>query len=151
MSMLYAAQLDWGRRESYIWSWHRRWSQSNSSSYSRQLKSRELMPRELWKQEAPTLTIWGWRSCVPKGLTNEGVKRFRVKGKVSPHYIGPFPILEKCETMVYKLELPPLLVGVHYIFLSYPVLRNRNEASIRVPRMFKSHAWQQYDKQMQCY
>jgi hypothetical protein len=26
-----------------------------------------------------------------------------------------------------------------------------NEASIRVPRMFKSHAWHQYDKQMQCY
>jgi hypothetical protein len=26
-----------------------------------------------------------------------------------------------------------------------------NEASIRVPRMFKSHTWQQYDKQMQCY
>jgi hypothetical protein len=26
-----------------------------------------------------------------------------------------------------------------------------NEASIRVSRMFKSHAWQQYDKQMQCY
>jgi hypothetical protein len=26
-----------------------------------------------------------------------------------------------------------------------------NEASIRVPRMFQSHAWQQYDKQMQCY
>jgi hypothetical protein len=32
-----------------------------------------------------------------------------------------------------------------------PVLRNRTEASIRVPRMFKSHAWQQYDKQMECY
>jgi hypothetical protein len=46
----------------------------------------------------------------------KGVKRFRVKGKVSPHYIGPFPILEKCGTMVYKLELPPSLVGVHYIF-----------------------------------
>jgi hypothetical protein len=26
-----------------------------------------------------------------------------------------------------------------------------NEASIRVPRMFKSHVWQQYDKQMHCY
>jgi hypothetical protein len=25
-----------------------------------------------------------------------------------------------------------------------------NEASIHVPRMFKSHTWQQYDKQMQC-
>jgi hypothetical protein len=32
-----------------------------------------------------------------------------------------------------------------------PVLRNRTEASIRVPRMFKSHACQQYDKQMKCY
>jgi hypothetical protein len=26
-----------------------------------------------------------------------------------------------------------------------------NEATICVPRMFKSHAWQQYDKQMKCY
>jgi hypothetical protein len=26
-----------------------------------------------------------------------------------------------------------------------------NEASIRVPRLFKSHVWQQYDKQMKCY
>jgi hypothetical protein len=32
-----------------------------------------------------------------------------------------------------------------------PVLRNGTEASIRVPRMFKSHARQQYDKQMKCY
>jgi hypothetical protein len=32
-----------------------------------------------------------------------------------------------------------------------PFRERRNEASIRVPRMFKSHAWQQYDKQMQCY
>jgi hypothetical protein len=31
------------------------------------------------------------------------------------------------------------------------VLGNRTEASIRVLRMFKSHAWQQYDKQMKCY
>jgi hypothetical protein len=31
------------------------------------------------------------------------------------------------------------------------VLRNRTEASIRVPRMLKSHACQQYDKQMKCY
>jgi hypothetical protein len=29
-----------------------------------------------------------------------------------------------------------------------PVLRNRTKASICVPRMFKSHAWQQYDKSL---
>jgi hypothetical protein len=39
----------------------------------------------------------------------KGMKRFRVKGKLSPHYIGPFLILE-------KLELPLSLVGVHGIF-----------------------------------
>jgi hypothetical protein len=32
-----------------------------------------------------------------------------------------------------------------------PFRERGNEASIRVPRMFKSHAWQQYDKQMQHY
>jgi hypothetical protein len=46
----------------------------------------------------------------------KGVKRFRVKGKLSPRYIGPFLILEKCGNVAYKLELPPSLVGVHNIF-----------------------------------
>jgi hypothetical protein len=46
----------------------------------------------------------------------KGVKRFGVKVKLSPHYIGPFPILEKCGKVAYKLELPPALAGVHDIF-----------------------------------
>jgi hypothetical protein len=46
----------------------------------------------------------------------KGVKRFGVKGKLAPRYIGPFPILEKCGTMAYKLDLPPSLAGVHDIF-----------------------------------
>jgi hypothetical protein len=46
----------------------------------------------------------------------KGVKRFGAKGKLAPHYIGPFPILEKCGTMAYKLNLPPSLAGVHDIF-----------------------------------
>jgi hypothetical protein len=46
----------------------------------------------------------------------KGVKRFGVIGKLSPRYIGPFPILEKCGNVAYKLELPPSLVGVHDIF-----------------------------------
>jgi hypothetical protein len=46
----------------------------------------------------------------------KGVKRFGVTGKLSPRYIGPFPILEKCGMVAYKLELPPALAGVHDIF-----------------------------------
>jgi hypothetical protein len=46
----------------------------------------------------------------------KGVKRFGVKGKLSLRYIGPFPILERCEKVAYKLELPSSLAGVHDIF-----------------------------------
>jgi hypothetical protein len=46
----------------------------------------------------------------------KGAKRFGVKGKLSPRYIGPFPILEKCGKVAYKLDLPPSLTGVHDIF-----------------------------------
>jgi hypothetical protein len=46
----------------------------------------------------------------------KGVKRFGAKGKFAPRYIGLFPILEKCRTVAYKLDLPPSLAGVHDIF-----------------------------------
>jgi hypothetical protein len=46
----------------------------------------------------------------------KGMKRFGVKGKLAPCYIGPFPIIEKCGIVAYKLDLPPSLAGVHDIF-----------------------------------
>jgi hypothetical protein len=46
----------------------------------------------------------------------KGVKRFGVKGKLEPHYIELFPILKKCGTVAYKLDLPPSVAGVHDIF-----------------------------------
>jgi hypothetical protein len=46
----------------------------------------------------------------------KGVKRFEMKGKLTPRYIGPFPILEKCGTVAYKLDLPPSLARAHDTF-----------------------------------
>jgi hypothetical protein len=49
-------------------------------------------------------------------ISLKGVKRFGVKGKLAPRHIGPFPMLEKCGTVAYKLDLPPSLTGVHGTF-----------------------------------
>jgi len=45
----------------------------------------------------------------------QGLKRFKVKGKLAPRYIGPFPILERRE-VAYQLGLPARLSDVHDVF-----------------------------------
>jgi hypothetical protein len=45
-----------------------------------------------------------------------GMKRFKVKGKLSPCYIGPFKILERKGEVAYQLELPDRLSDVHDVF-----------------------------------
>jgi hypothetical protein len=45
-----------------------------------------------------------------------GVKRFGIKGKLAPRYIGLFLILARLGNVAYHLELPPTLAGVHNMF-----------------------------------
>jgi hypothetical protein len=45
-----------------------------------------------------------------------GLRRFKVKGKLSPCYIGPFKILERKGEVSYQLELPARLSDVHNVF-----------------------------------
>jgi hypothetical protein len=44
------------------------------------------------------------------------MKRFGIKGKLAPRYIGPFLILARLGNVAYRLELPPTMVGVHDVF-----------------------------------
>ncbi|GJY45073.1 putative reverse transcriptase domain-containing protein [Tanacetum coccineum] len=46
----------------------------------------------------------------------KGVIRFGKRGKLNPHYIGPFKILAKVRTVAYRLELPEKLSRVHSTF-----------------------------------
>jgi hypothetical protein len=46
----------------------------------------------------------------------KGVKRFNMKGKLAPRYIGPFKILERHGEVAYQLVLPERLSGVHDVF-----------------------------------
>jgi hypothetical protein len=45
-----------------------------------------------------------------------GVKRFGIKGKLAPRYIGSFLVLARLGNMAYRLELPSTLAGVHDVF-----------------------------------
>jgi hypothetical protein len=47
---------------------------------------------------------------------NKGVVRFGVKGKLSPRYISPFPIVACVGKLAYKLELADSMKGVHNVF-----------------------------------
>jgi hypothetical protein len=44
------------------------------------------------------------------------LRRFKVRGKLAPRFIGPFKILEKRGEVAYQLELPPQLSDVHNVF-----------------------------------
>jgi hypothetical protein len=45
-----------------------------------------------------------------------GIRRFNVRGKLAPQYIGPFKVLQRKGEVAYRLELPPNLSGVHDVF-----------------------------------
>ena len=44
------------------------------------------------------------------------MQRFGVKGKLAPRYIGPYPIVERCGPVAYRLNLPAKFSAIHNIF-----------------------------------
>ncbi|XP_028069602.1 uncharacterized protein LOC114272131 [Camellia sinensis] len=46
----------------------------------------------------------------------KGQLRFGKKGKLSPHYIGSFQILERLGPVAYRVSLPPRTEQMHNVF-----------------------------------
>jgi hypothetical protein len=46
----------------------------------------------------------------------KGVRRFGIKGKLAPRYIGLYPIIDKYGPTSYQVELPARLPRVHNVF-----------------------------------
>jgi hypothetical protein len=46
----------------------------------------------------------------------KGVQRFGVKGKLAPHYIGPYEVIEVYGPVAYCIQLPEQFSAVHNVF-----------------------------------
>jgi len=46
----------------------------------------------------------------------KGVRRFNLRGKLRPRYIGPYEIIEKLNPVAYRLDLPIEFKHVHNVF-----------------------------------
>ena len=51
-----------------------------------------------------------------KVSTLKGIRCFHVRGKLAPHYVGPFQIVGRRGEVAYQLDLPPSLSTVHDVF-----------------------------------
>ncbi|WVZ76241.1 hypothetical protein U9M48_024230 [Paspalum notatum var. saurae] len=58
-----------------------------------------------------------------------GIRRFNMKGKLAPRYIGPFKIPKKKGEVAYRQELPSSLSGVHDVFHVFQLKK-----CLRVPK-----------------
>jgi hypothetical protein len=54
--------------------------------------------------------------CLSKGIPNRGTRRFQVREKLAPRYIGPYKIVERIGVVAYRLELPPQMSDVHDVY-----------------------------------
>ncbi|GJV44560.1 putative reverse transcriptase domain-containing protein [Tanacetum coccineum] len=67
---------------------------------------RRRKPLEFEVEDKVMLKVSPWKRVI----------RFGKRGKLNPHYIGPFKILAKVGTLAYRLELPKQLSRVHSTF-----------------------------------
>ncbi|GJS13556.1 hypothetical protein Tco_0408028 [Tanacetum coccineum] len=85
--------------------------------------NRRTKPLEFKVRDMVLLKVSPWK----------GVVRFGKRGKLSPHYIGPFRILARVGHVAYTLEVPEELKGIHSTFHVSNLKKCLAEGNIIVP------------------
>ena len=78
------------------------------AAQNRQKKQADLKRREVELKQGDFVYL--------KVSPRKGTRRFGLRGKLSPRYVGPFQINDKVGAVAYRLDLPPNLSGVHNVF-----------------------------------
>jgi hypothetical protein len=60
-----------------------------------------------------------------------GTKRFLVKGKLAPRYVGPYQITKRIGSLAYQLALPEAMAGVHPVFHVSQLKKSEKEVEVK--------------------
>nr|GEZ09834.1 putative reverse transcriptase domain-containing protein [Tanacetum cinerariifolium] len=63
----------------------------------------------------------------------KGIVRFGKRGKLNPRYVGPFKLIQRVNTVAYKLELPQQLSRVHSTFHVSNLKKCLSDESLVIP------------------
>jgi hypothetical protein len=108
--------LESDRRKSSIWSRNSPRSGKASADYQREFEDNTIKTKNYADNRIRELIFEVGDFVYLKVSPMRGMKRFKVKGKLSPRYIGPFKILERKGEVAYQLELPDSLSDLHDVF-----------------------------------
>nr|GFA94209.1 hypothetical protein [Tanacetum cinerariifolium] len=111
--MLRSCTLEWTRNwDDYIslveFAYNNSWHASIKCAPFEMLYGRKCRALICWDQPGDRVFL--------KVSPARGVRRFGIKGKLSPRFIGPFEILDRVGEVSYRLALPPLLSHVYNVF-----------------------------------
>nr|GFA94617.1 putative nucleotidyltransferase, ribonuclease H [Tanacetum cinerariifolium] len=111
--MLRSCALEWtGNWDDYIclveFAYNNSWHASIKCAPFEMLYGRKCRAPICWDQPGDHVFL--------KVSPGHGVRRFGIKGKLSPRFIGPFEILDRVGEVSYRLALPPQLSHVHDVF-----------------------------------
>jgi hypothetical protein len=116
MTLPHTTELVWVWRKGYLWSRHcdggRREGEANPSKHP----SRPSCQKSYTNKRRNPLDFKVGDHVYLRVSPMKGVRRFGIKGKLAPRYIGPYPIIDKYGPASCQVALLAKLSGVHNVF-----------------------------------